>query len=79
MKENYIGGERLPFDFPNVVPEREVSLIEYENYIKHCNYCFKTVENFVIQNAFVYGRWLSRAFEKFHEPHVFPYWFGVRW
>ena len=35
MKENYITGERLHFDVPNVVPEGEVSLMEYENYIKH--------------------------------------------
>ena len=67
MKENYIRGKRLHFDVPNLVPEGEVSLVEYENYIKHCDECFKTVENYVIQNAFVYGMWLSRAFEKFQE------------
>ena len=65
MKENYIRGKRLHFDVPNLVPEGEVSLVEYENYIKHCDECFKTVENYVIQNAFVYGMWLSRAFVKF--------------
>ena len=48
MKENYIRRERLHFDVPNVVPEGEVSLIEYENDIKHCNDCFRTVENYVI-------------------------------
>ena len=26
-----------------------------------------TVENYVIQNAFAYGMWLSRAFETFQE------------
>ena len=67
MKENYIRGERLYINVPNVVPKGEVSLVEYEKYIKYCDSCFKTVENYVIQNAFLYGMWLSRAFEKFHE------------
>ena len=38
MKENYIRGERLHIDVPNVVPEGEVSLVEYENYIFHNDY-----------------------------------------
>ena len=33
----------------------------------YCYDCFRTVENYVIQNAFVYGMCLSRAFEKFQE------------
>ena len=67
MKENYITGNRVHFDVPNVLPEGQVSLAEYQHYIKRCDDCFKTVENYVIQNAFMYGAWLSRAFEKFQE------------
>ena len=33
----------------------------------YCYDCFRTVENYVIQNAFVYEMCLSRAFEKFKE------------
>ena len=54
MKENYIRGERLHFDVPNVLPEGEVSLAEYEDYIKCCDDCFKTVENYV---KLIANRW----------------------
>ena len=67
MKNNYITGNRVHIDVPNVFPEGQVSLVEYEHYIKRCDDCFKTIENYVIQNAFMYGAWLSRAFEKFQE------------
>ena len=65
MEDNYISGERVHFDVPNVLPEGDVSLAEYETRIKECENCFKTVENYVIQNAFAYGAWLSKAFNKF--------------
>ena len=65
MEDNYIIGERIHFDVPNVFPEGDVSLAEYETRIKECENCYKTVENYVIQNAFVYGAWLSMAFNKF--------------
>lgn len=65
MQDNYIRGERVHFDVPNVLPEGDVSLAEYETRIKECENCFKTVENYVIQNAFAYGAWLSKAFNKF--------------
>lgn len=48
MKENYIRGKRLYFDVLNLVLEGEVLLVEYENYIKYCDECFKIVENYVI-------------------------------
>ena len=67
MKDNYIIGERLHFDVPSVLPKDDVSLAEYETRIQECENCFKTIENYVIQNAFIYGAWLSRAFEKFQE------------
>ena len=44
-----------------------MSLAEYETRIQECENCFKTVENYVVQNAFVYGAWLSQAFDKFQE------------
>ena len=65
MEDNYISGERVHFDVPNVLPEGDASLAEYETRIKECENCFKTVENYVIQNAFAYGAWLSKAFNKF--------------
>ena len=70
MKDNYIRGKRLHFDVPNVLPEGQVSLAEYENHIKRCDDCFKTVKNYVIQNAFAYGMWLSQAFKRFKRRRV---------
>lgn len=67
MKENYIRGEIVHCDVPPVLSEGEVSLTEYEKYIKQCDDCFKTVDNYVVQNAFAYGAWLSKAFDKFQE------------
>ena len=67
MEDNYIRGERVYFNVSCVFPEGDISLVEYETRIKECENCFKTVENYVIQNAFMYGVWLSRAFEKFQE------------
>ena len=60
MKDNYIRGDRVLVDVPNVFPEGEVL-------IKKCKNSFKTIDNYVIQNALVYGIWLSRAFDKFQE------------
>lgn len=65
MKDNYIKGDIIHFDVPNVLPEGQVSLAEYEHYIKRCEDSFKTIDNYVIQNAFVYGMWLSQAFDIF--------------
>ena len=65
MVDNYNNGERFYFDVPNVLLEGDMSLAEYETRIKECENCFKTVENYVIQNAFAYGAWLSKAFDKF--------------
>ena len=62
MVDNY---ERIHFDVPNALPEGNISLAEYETRIKECESCFKTVENYVIQNAFMYGAWLSEAYDKF--------------
>ena len=45
MVDNYINGERVYFDVPNVLPESDISLAEYETRIKECENCFKTVEN----------------------------------
>lgn len=58
MEDNYIreGGH---FDVPNVLPEGNMSLAEYETHIKECENCLKTVENYAIQNAFAYGAWLK--------------------
>ena len=41
MKNNYIAGNRVHIDVPNVFPEGQVSLVEYEHYIKRCDDCFK--------------------------------------
>ena len=65
MEDNYISDEMVHFDVPNALPQGDVSLAEYEAHIKECENCFKTVENYVIQNAFAYGAWLSKAFNKF--------------
>ena len=67
MEDNFIRGECVHFDVPNIQPEGDVSLAEYETHIKQCENCFKTIENYVIQNAFVYGMWPSRAFDRFQE------------
>ena len=68
MKDNYIRGDRVLVDVPNAFPEGEVSLTYYEeDLIKQCKNSFKTIDNYVIQNAFVYGMWLSRTFDKFKE------------
>ena len=50
MEDNYI---------PNVLPEGDMSLAEYETHIKECENCLKTVENYAIQNAFACGAWLK--------------------
>lgn len=76
MKENYFRGERVHFDVPRVLPEREVSLAVYGNYIKHCDDCFKVVENYVVQYAFAYVAWLSKAFHKFKEEKRMRWVFG---
>jgi len=60
MKDNYTRGEK-------VVLEDNISLADYETRIQECENCFKSVENYVIQNAFMYGAWLCKAFEKFQE------------
>ena len=67
MKDNYISGQMLHFDVPNVFPEGEVSLIDYEKHLKQCYDSFKTIDNYVVKNAFLYGKWLSQAFNKFQE------------
>ena len=67
MKDNYIRGQVLHFDVPNVFAEGEVSLIDYEKHLKQCHDSFKTVDNYVVKNAFLYGKWLSQAFNKFQE------------
>ena len=41
--------------------------IEDEDLIKQCENSFKTIDNYVIQNAFVYGMWLCRAFDRFQK------------
>ena len=64
MESNYIRGKRVRFDVPCVLPEGDVSFAEY---IQECENCFKTVENYVVQNAFIDGAWLSKAFDKFQE------------
>lgn len=55
MEENLIRGEKVVVNVPNVFQVGDVSLADYENYIKQCEFSFKTVENYVVQNAFVYG------------------------
>ena len=67
MKDNFIRGRMLHFDVPNVFPEGEVSLIDYEKHLKQCHDSFRTIDNYVVKNAFLYGKWLSQAFNKFQE------------
>ena len=67
MEDNYIRGDRVLIDVPNVCPEGEVSLTYYEDLIKQSKNSFKTINNYVIQNAFMYGMCLSRAFDRFQE------------
>ena len=55
------------FDVPDVLPEIDISLVDYETRVQECDSCFKSIENYVIENAFMYGMWLSRAFKKFQE------------
>ena len=66
MESNFIRGEVVDFTVPINRPET-ISLVDYETRIQECDNCFKTIENYVIQNAFLYGMWLSRAFDKFQE------------
>ena len=66
MDDNYTRGKKVVFDVPNVL-EDDISLAYYETRIQECENCFKSVENYVIQNAFMYGAWLCKAFEKFQE------------
>ena len=42
-----------------------MSFAEYETHTQDCENCFKSVENYVIQNAFSYGAWLSKASDEF--------------
>ena len=67
MRDNYIRGERVLVGIPNVFPEGEVSLTYYEDLIKQCKNSFQMIHSYVIQNAFVYGMWFRRAFDKFQE------------
>ena len=67
MKNNYVGGQVLRFDVPNVFPEGEVRLVDYEEYLKQCRDSFKAIDNCVVKNAFFCGKRLSRAFDKFQE------------
>lgn len=66
MEDNYTRGEKVVFDVPNVL-EDDISLADYETRIQECENCFKSVENYFIQNAFMYGAWLCKAFVKFQE------------
>ena len=54
-------------DVPNEFPTEELTLDEYEIKIKECDRCFQTVENYHLKNAFVYGKWIEKAFQKFQE------------
>lgn len=65
MEDNFIKGERLHLDVPNVLTDVDVSFAEYKTHISKCKNCSKTVENYVIQNDFVYGAQLNKAFDKF--------------
>ena len=67
MKSNYIRGEIVHFDVPNVLPDTDISLFDYEIRIQEYDNCFKSIDNYVIQNVFVYGMWLNKAFEKFQD------------
>lgn len=70
MENNYIRGKIIHFHVPSVFPEGEVSLVDYEMHLKHCQKSFKTIDNYVVKNAFLYGKWLSQAFDKFQEEKV---------
>lgn len=59
--------ERLRCDVPTVFSQGQLPLDKYIDYINQCESSFKTIENYAIQNAFVYGMWLSRAFDRFQE------------
>ena len=61
MKENYITGNRVHFDVPNVLPEGQVSLLEYEHYIKRCDDCFKNIENYVIENYVIQNAFVAQS------------------
>ena len=39
MEDNYIRSERVHFDVPNVLPEGNMSLAEYETHTKVCENC----------------------------------------
>ena len=39
IEDNYIRGEGVHFDVPNVLPEGDMSLAEYETHIKECENC----------------------------------------
>lgn len=67
MKENYVRGEMVVFAVTNERLDAEASLPKYEELIRRCDNALKTIENYVIQNAFTYGMWLSKAFDKFQE------------
>lgn len=84
MKNNCTRGKRVVFDVPNVL-EDNISLPEYETRIQECEKCFKSVENYVIQNAFMYDSWLCKACEKFQQEKNmkrvsgnFDDWVGLR-
>lgn len=55
------------YDVPNEFPTEKLTLDEYEMKIKECDRCFQTVENYHLKNAFVYGKWIEKAFQKFQE------------
>ena len=54
-------------DVPNEFPTEVLTPEEYETKIKECDRCFQTVENYHLKNAFVYGKWIEKAFQKFQE------------
>ena len=54
-------------EFHYNVPNEELTLEEYETKIKECDRCFQIVENYHLKNAFVYGKWIEKAFQKFQE------------
>ena len=55
------------YDVPNEFPTEELTLEEYGMKIKECDRCFQTLENYHLKNAFVYGKWIEKAFRKFQE------------
>ena len=54
-------------DVPNEFPTEVLTPEEYETKIKECDRCFQTVENYHLKNAFVYGKWIEKSFQKFQE------------